>query len=300
MQTGFIVTAGAVASWALLSAVSRLLLLRLELDPWAFSFIQLCAGGLILVLVAGRGRSISLYSFRRPTTWILGVLRVVSAALYTTVLGWLSVLETGTLGAISTPLAALGVWLVFRRRPMPGEWIGHLAILGAAAWMLFGLNGELRSDVAVMMGLNALTIVAMAILAEKHPDNLSDAPGVRLRFTGAVLLVTAGAFLAVRALQEGGADTVWDWKVLIVGTIFGITLRAPSMVLSFWAIRLVGAQNYAAANAFLPLIGMALEQAAYAAGLIDVSRFDIATLCIAVVVVSGSVTIFIARAWRTG
>ncbi|MEQ9125307.1 MAG: translation-associated GTPase, partial [Alphaproteobacteria bacterium] len=98
--TALIVTAAAVFWWGALVAASRVVLLRYGLDPWAFSFIQLCAGGVLLLLLGGR-RSLALASFRRPATWALGVLRVASAALYTAVLAWVSALEAGTIGAVS-------------------------------------------------------------------------------------------------------------------------------------------------------------------------------------------------------
>ncbi|MEL7117565.1 MAG: translation-associated GTPase, partial [Pseudomonadota bacterium] len=88
------VTLSAMACWALLSVISRILLLRYGIDPWAFAFLQLCAGGLALILLGAR-RGQNLASFRRPTTWIIGALRVTSAALYTAVLAWISVLEAG-------------------------------------------------------------------------------------------------------------------------------------------------------------------------------------------------------------
>ena len=53
------VTLGAILSWAAVIAASRILLLRLELDPWAFSFVQLCAGGVVLIALGG-GRRLDL------------------------------------------------------------------------------------------------------------------------------------------------------------------------------------------------------------------------------------------------
>jgi hypothetical protein len=76
------VTIGAVLTWASVSAVSRVLLVRLGLDPWSFSFIQLCSGGLALLAMSGKA-AFGAVSFRRPSTWILGFFRVLSAALYT-------------------------------------------------------------------------------------------------------------------------------------------------------------------------------------------------------------------------
>lgn len=294
MNISFVVTAGAILSWALLSVVSRIVLLNFGLDAWSFSFIQLCAGGLVLLVLGGR-RSLELSRFARPAIWVLGVLRVLSASLYTAVLVWVSVLEAGTIGSVSVPLVAVAVWMLSGRRPGRGEWFGHLVILCAVAALLAGLEGAVRYAVAGLMGLNALCLVGIAILAERHPDNLSDEPGVRLRFTGSVLLVTAALFLAARFMVGGAAAAAWDWRLLEIGVAVGVLLRAPSMVLSFWSIKLVGAQTYTAAVAFLPLLGMAFEQIAVAAGLIDDSRFQIETLFLALCAVAGTLLVLLAR-----
>ena len=294
MRTPILVTLGAVLSWAALLAASRVLMLRLGLDPWAFSFVQLCAGGVVLLAVGGSGR-IGVSSLGRPATWMLGVLRVLSAASYTAVLAWLSVMEAGVLGAINVPLVAIAVWLAFGRRPARGEWLGQSVILATILPLVAGLDGGLWHPAVGLMLFNEVCLVAATLLAERHPDNISDQPGVRLRFTGAVLLVTAALFLAVRAAQGETADGLWDWRLLAAGAAVGVAFRAPSMVLSFWSIRLVGAQNYMASAALLPLLGMILEQAAFAAGLIDVSRFRVGTALLALGVVAGTLLVVAAR-----
>ena len=295
MRIPVLVTLAAVLSWSALVAASRVLLLRLGLDPWAFSFVQLLVGGGVLLAMGGRQR-LDLGSFRRPSTWALGVLRVLSAASYTAVLAWVSVLEAGILAAVNVPMVALAVWLAFGRRPVPGEWLGHLAIGAAVLPLVAGLDGGFRHPAVVLMLFNEICLVAGTLLAERHPDNRSDEPGVRLRFTGAVMLVTAALFMIVRLVQGGEADGVWNCSLLAWGTVVGVTLRAPSMVLAFWSTRLVGAQNYLAAATLLPVLGMALEQAAFAAGLIAVSRFRLETALLALGVVAGTLLVVAVRA----
>ncbi|WP_282606091.1 hypothetical protein [Pelagibius sp. Alg239-R121] len=306
MHIPLLVTIGAVLSWAALSAVSRILLLRLDLDPWAFSFVQLFAGGVALVALSGRPL-LEFSSFLRPTTWLLGILRVLSAAFYTAVLAWVSVLEAGILGAVNVPMIAIAVWVAFGRRPARGEWLGHLVILVPIPFLVLNLEGGIWHPVVGLMLLNEVCLVANTLLAERHPDNVSDEPGLRLRFTGSVLLITAALFLAVRVMQagaggglEGGPQGVmtggiWDWRLWLAGAAVGVTLRAPSMLLSFWSIRLVGGQNYMAAVSLLPLSGMLFEQAALAAGLLDVSRFRVETVVLALGILAGSLLVVAAR-----
>jgi len=46
----------ALASWSLLLVVSRVILTNTGFDPWIFTFLQMMAGGLFLMLVSGRPR----------------------------------------------------------------------------------------------------------------------------------------------------------------------------------------------------------------------------------------------------
>ncbi|WP_297540217.1 hypothetical protein [Roseovarius sp.] len=294
MHRGWVVSLGAVLSWALLSAISRVILIRFKIDPWGFSFIQLTTGGLVLLLISGR-LSLARASFRKPTTWIIGLFRVLSASAYTALLAMLSVLEAGIMGAISLTAVTLAAWVVFARPPGRGEIIGHLIVLGCAGTLLQSLDGGLRDLALILVLANTICVTAMTILAERHPDNHSVDASVRLGFTGAVLLVTAGMFLVVRLAQAGLSPQIWDWQMLVFGALVGVFLRAPSMVLAFASIRLVGSQNYSAATAFLPLFGMALEHVFYVWGWIGISRFQFDTLYLGFGTAAGTIAVLGAR-----
>ena len=294
MKTAVIVTLCSVIWWAALLVVSRILLLQFQFDPWAFSFVQLCAGGVALLL-AGGVKHFDFTSFLRPTTWVLGVLRVLSAASYTAVLVWISVLEAGILGAINIPMVAIAVWLIFGRRPARGEWVGHIVIFIPIVLLVFRLEGGILLTVVGLMLFNETCLIAATILAERHPDNLSDQAGARLRFTGAVLLVTAIFFLIIQGMLGETGNREIDWVLLLSGIAVGVTLRAPSMLLSFWSIWLIGARNYMAAISLLPLLGMGFEQIAFATGYIVESRFHILTVGFAITIVVGTVFVLFAR-----
>jgi len=294
MRITIIVTIGAILCWAILSVVSRILLLNLDLDPWMFSFIQLCAGGVALLAMSGR-KGPKLSSFARPTTWILGALRVLSAALYTAVLAWISVLEAGILGAMNLPVIALAVWVLKKHRTARFEWAGHALILAAILTLALRLEESLRAAALGLMLLNAACLTTMNLLAERHPDNVSDQPGARTGFTGAVLLVTAVLFIAGRWVHQGPLDAATDLTQIVAGVSVGVFLRAPAMLLAFWSIRLAGAQGYTAAISLLPIFGMVFEQACVALGLLAESRLQIETVFLAGAVIVGTLAILAAR-----
>ncbi|WP_028794794.1 EamA family transporter [Thalassobaculum salexigens] len=295
MRQAILVSAAAILSWSALIAISRILLVRFGFDPWAYTFLQLCAGGLCLLAIGGKGR-LSLASFRRPSTWILGVLRVLSAALFTAVLVWVSAMEAGVLGAVNVPMVAVAVWLVLGRRPARLEWLGHAVILASIAPLVMTLEGGIANPAVILMLLNEVCLVAGTLLAERHPDNSGTEPGSRARFTGAVLLVTAGLFLVLRILEDGGVGEVdWSAPLIVSAVLVGVFLRGPSMFLTFWSTRLIGSQNYMACCTALPVIGMALEQAAFGLGLIDVTRFRPETVSLTAGVVAGTLIVVAIR-----
>ncbi|WP_369954834.1 hypothetical protein [Sedimentitalea sp. XS_ASV28] len=288
------ITIAAVLSWAVLSVASRIVLVNFGLDPWMFSFLQLVAGGITLLAIGYRGAR-ARRSFTRVSTWALGALRVLSASLYTAVLASISVLEAGTIGAINLPVVSLLVLLWSRIWPRPMAWPGHILILVAVAWMAMRLQSDTRTVVMGLMGLNALCLAGMNLIAEHHPENKSATPAGRAWFSGVVLAITAAVFLIMRVLQ--GADIVGAFSLpLILSSIaVGVFLRAPSMFLTFWAISVAGAQGYTAAIAFLPLFGMALEQGAVAVGLLDTSRFQYEFLYIAILALIGTLVVWTAN-----
>ncbi|AHD11544.1 hypothetical protein [Phaeobacter gallaeciensis] len=293
-----VVTVAAMFFWALLSVVSRILLLKYDLDPWMFSFIQLCAGGTALILLSGE-RRLDTSSFSRPTTWMLGALRVTSAAIFTAVLALISVLEAGLVGTLNLPVIMLVVWVMSGTRPSSLETIGQLLVFGAILAILWCLEADIRGPATWLMVLNAFCLAAITLLSERHPDNLGDQPGARARFTGAVLLVTATIFLGVRSVHDGFSTAPVSMPLLISSVAVGVFLRAPAMFFVFWSIRLVGAMRYTASVTLLPLFGLIFEQWAIAAGLLDVTRFRVVTLYLAVIIVVGTAVVLVAQTRRT-
>jgi len=294
MRLAILVTFAATFWWAALSVTSRALLLKLSLDPWMFTFIQLCAGGAILLLIGGR-KTASIQSFKSPYTWVLGVLRVISAALYTSILGYVSVLETGTIGTLSVPFIAIFAWISGGDRFSRTEWVGHLMIMAGIMVIIWQLNPEIRQTTTILMLLNAASVVAMNLLAERHPENSSSHMGVRLRFTGSVLLVTAGIFMGLKLLQGELTGQMWDLDIVIAGVAVGVLLRAPSMVFAFWSIKLIGALKYTVAVSALPFVGFAIEQATIKLGLLDQSQVQFDTILLAALVLAGTFVVLGAR-----
>lgn len=295
-------TFGSVALWALLLVTSRILLVRLEVDPWSFTFIQLVAGGILLIALSTGGDSTDWSSLRRPGTWIYGVLRVVTAGAFTAALIHATVTYAGLLGTINVVFGVAGASVVYKRRPSSRELWGHVVIMAGIAALIFGrLDGGVRNPAVLLMFISEVAVVASTLVAETHPDNNSHNPKVRLRFTGTVLLVTALLFLAVRVLQDGiqvqagGDDVGLTGALWASGLVVGLVLRGPVMHSSLKAIRLVGAEVYLMMAASLPFIGLVFETVAGSLGLIERANYTAADVALVGAIAGGAVWVISAR-----
>ena len=283
-------TFGSFGLWALLLVASRVILVRFDLDPWSFAFVQLMAGGIVLIARSTGGEPADWSSLRRVRTWLYGALRVASTAAYTAALVHATVTHTGMLGTNKVVLGVVGASLAFGRRPVGRELGGHLAILaGIGLLATTRLDGGARNPAVALVLLSDLAVVASSLIAEAHPDNNADNPAVRLRFSGTVLLITAGLFLVFRLLQEGVASGSAGFgvgsgaAVWIAGLLVGVALRGPAMHCSLKAIRLAGADVYLMVAPSLVVAGLAFETIATALGLLDRATFgaaDLALLCL--------------------
>lgn len=266
------VVAAAVLTWAGMLVVSRLLLHDRGLDPWMFSFVQLFSGGLVLVALS-RGAHLGNAALRRVDTWLVGVCRVATGALMMAALVHINVMQAGFIGAMNVPMAALAVWIVFSRRPGRAELMAQALLLVGVLVLVASLTGGVRNPAVVLLALSEVAVVGSAILAERHPHNQAADLATRLRLSGIVLLITAGAFVALRGAQVmlGGAATLdladlADPALWLAGIGVGVVFRGPATYLTFRAVQLAGTQNYTLAVITLPLFGLGLEVVAALAG----------------------------------
>ncbi|MEM7125962.1 MAG: EamA family transporter [Chloroflexota bacterium] len=298
-----------IALWTLLLVASRVLLLIYGFDPWSFTFIQLISGGLLLVLLSMGGdpqKQVDWRSLRRFSTWTYGILRVTTAAAFTAALVHVSVVQAGFLGVINVPLALVGAWLFFGRMPLLRQLPGHLVILGGIAVLAMHLEGGYANPAVLLMLVSEVAVVGSSLIAEKHPDNNDADPRMRLRFTGVVLLLTAGLFLVLR-LGQGFAfagtslETQHSFALLdnrplwICGIVVGVLLRGPAMHMSLQAIRLVGTETYVLCAATLPFWGWLFEITASRLGILRSAPVPTEHLFLGCLIVGASIYLILVR-----
>ncbi|GAB5446148.1 MAG: hypothetical protein Gyms2KO_10210 [Gymnodinialimonas sp.] len=265
-------------SWSILLVASRIILLTFDLDPWLFTFIQMMAGGLFLILMTGQIQALGL-RLRDRWVWIYGILRVMTAAFFTAALIHTSAANAAFLAILSVPTSVLLVWAFLRRRPSPWELPGHILVLLGLVLIAGVIEGGWRNPAIALMILSELCVVCSTLIAELHPQNQSEDMRQRAGLTGLMLLASAFVMLVVAGSLTALALAVpsvtnilpvqiaWVHDPLILldpalwGTavLMGVALRGPSMFLALGAIYRVGTTNYLAALAALPLVSMLLE-----------------------------------------
>ncbi len=301
-------------SWALLLVVSRVTLLGFELDPWLFTFIQVAAGGALLVAIAGRSGGLA-EAWRDPYTWIYGVLRFMTAAFFTAALVHTSTPNAAFLAIVCVPIRTVFLWFVLSREPFPLELPGQAVILLGLVGLAQSLEGGWRNPALILMILSELCVVSSTLIAELHPLNHTDDPCRRAGLTGVMLLTSAFVmFLAALGLglivqwlppvrMAVSTDMPWlthpalalDARLWVSAALVGIVLRAPTMFLSLKAIRLVRAENYIAAMAAIPFISLGFEAAAGALDLLDLPAVATRSTLFGATMILGSLGVCWAR-----
>jgi len=293
MQGAGIVLA-ALTSWSLLLVISRVLLIQFELDPWLFTFIQMMAGGLMLIAISGQPRGLWPL-FVDPLTWVYGVLRVATAAFFTAALLYTSAANAAFLAILSVPTSALIVWGALGRQPKTWELPGHALILLGLVALAASLEGGFRNPALMLMILSELCVVISTLIAERHPMNQTEDRRQRAALTGAMLVASAVVMLALALVAGQNASGAFDPHLWLLAILVGVLLRGPSMYLALMAIHRVKTTNYLAGMAALPLTAMLFEWMAAQAGLIPPLPLWTSATAFGAVMIAGSLAVIAGR-----
>jgi hypothetical protein len=295
------VAIAATIAWAVLLVATRVVLVRLGINAWGFTLVQLLTGGLAMMAIGRRG-AIDWSSLLSPSIWTYGALRVVSAGASSAALLYVTVMQDTLLAAMNVPLAAL-VLLLLTRRPVPGgQMLAHGVIVAGILVMALSLPGGILNPAVLFEVIAECAVVASTLLIERHPANRSDDIASRCRFTGAVLMATAAMFILAWALSGvlgirlgsnalafgDPAQLFASSDLLIAGALAGVLLRGPTMYLTLLAVKLAGTQTYLATLALLPLACLVFEMLCAGIGLLPYPVLGVAEIASGVLVIGGS------------
>lgn len=295
------VAIAATIAWAVLLVATRVVLVRLGINAWGFTLVQLLTGGLAMMLIGHRA-PIAWTSLLTPSIWAYGVLRVISAGSASAALIYVTVMQDTLLAAMNVPLAALVLIIVTRQRIPRRQVMAHAVMLAGVAVMALSLPGGLLNPAVLLELVAECAVVASTLLIEHHPENRRDDVLSRCRFTGAVLMVTAAMFILAWALSGvlgirlgsnalafgDPAQLFASTELLLAGTLAGVLLRGPTMYLALLAVKLAGTQTYLATLALLPVACLAFEAACAVLGWLPWPILGWAEIAAGFLVIGGS------------
>jgi hypothetical protein len=311
-RTAIAIALGACLAWTVLIVATRAVLLGTGLNAWAFTLVQLVAGGAIMIALAWRGQ-VGWQALRMARTWIYGLLRVVAAGAASAALLYVGAMQDTLLAMVNVPLAALVVLAWTGRGPRGYEWLGHGLIVAGILLLAANLPGGLLNPAVVLELIAESAVAVSTVLIERHPHNRTESIADRCLFTGIVLMVTAllllAAWSALAALgiaigggtmglsgwaASFGSAQLWLWGILV-----GAAMRGPAMYLSLWAIKRAGSVTYLAVLALLPGLAFALETAAAWSGLLPLPGMAAVEAAAGLIVIAGALVLLRARALHT-
>lgn len=296
MERGLIMAFSAVILWGFLDAASRFAVTEMAADPWMFSCINLMAGAVLMLAIAGRGHS-RMSTLHHAHTWFFGFLRVLMTLFLVFAFTSISASEVNFMLRINVIMGMLAAFLLFKRKAqktdIPG---GILLVIGFFTVALRQQDAFLNIAVILVI-LAAVCDTILTLIAETHPvSNRATGIKARLRYTGFVLLVSSLFFIAIAfvlaklklnpafAEMGGGVSMVLasapdlsnfghpaTW---LTGIAVGIFLRAPSMYLYLYAARLLKTENLMMAATLAPFATLGAEGLLFSLGLMQTPTLD--------------------------
>jgi len=294
-----------LAGWAVLTVIVRAALHGFGFDPWIFAMaIQLFAGATLLA-AAGLA-SLPTGPLRRPTTWLIGGLRVATTCGFTAALVHATAGQVTLLVAVNMLLAALGVGAVFGRWPRLGELPGFLLILAGLAFLTTRLDGGWHNPAVLFILASESTVVVASLLTERHPDNLGDRRA-RLALTGFVMLLStiglllvwtlAGALVPGVSGPASGAVAASLTAPMLWAIALGVgaLLRGPSTYAAFLLTAWIGADGYMISMAALAPVTYGVEALVGVTGLLPPPLLRAPDIAIMAAIIGGALWIIAMR-----
>lgn len=296
MERGLIMAFSAVILWGFLDAASRFAVTEMAADPWMFSCVNLMAGALLMLAIAGRGHS-RMSTLHHAHTWFFGFFRVLMTLFLVFAFTSISASEVNFMLRINVVMGMLAAFLLFKRRAQKTDIPGGILLVAGFFTIALRQQDAFLNIAVILVILAAVCDTIMTIIAEIHPvSNRATGIKARLRYTGFVLLVSSLFFIAIAFLlaqlklnptfanMGGGVSTVLasapevssfthpgTW---LAGIGVGVFLRAPSMYLYLYAARLLKTENLMMAATLAPFATLGAEGLFFSLGLMQSPTLD--------------------------
>jgi hypothetical protein len=261
---------------------------QLGVNPIALLFWAMPVGAIALLLASGLGsnwRAVILH----PLSLVVGGGIIAMEAVYYVLLGLVTPADGSVLVRIGVPIAmVLGVVLAGRRPSRLGM-LGGLVIIGAILWYVPRMESAWPLGALMLGSACGFIMSARSFAAEKHPWNRA-ARTIRekMRVTGLVLLLACGVGMIVLFTAMAGAahglfsGSSWLPQLhhlvyppaIVLGVFVGALVLTAMQYLGFSVVVKLGAENFVATTALIPVTTLGVQQLAVAAGLLAPIAID--------------------------
>ena len=294
MERGLITAFAAVILWGFLDGASRFAVTEMAVDPWMFSCINLLAGSVLMLLIAGRGHS-RMGTLYHAHTWFFGFFRVLMTLFLVFAFTLISASEVNFMLRINVVLGMLAAYLLFNRKIQKTDIPGGIILVAGFLTIALRQQDAFLNVAVVLVLLAAVCDTILTVIAETHPvSNRATGIKARLRYTGFVLLVSSLFFIAIAVLlAQLKSATLFNNEVVVAfldnapefesfshpatwmaGILVGIFLRAPSMYLYLYAARLLKTENLMMAATLAPFATLGAEGLFFSLGLMPTPTLD--------------------------
>jgi drug/metabolite transporter (DMT)-like permease len=234
----------------------------------------------VLVAVAGPG-SEPVRIMLAPLSWLVGAGIIGMEAFYFMTLWYVTPAEASVLTRLAIPVSMVMGYGLTGRRPTPRALLGAGLVAAGVVWLSSGMPVETATPGLALAFACAIVMSMRTYATEFHPWNRRAVTVIdKMRVTGLVLLSTSIAgTLLVAALMAAGtagllgpatwlptADQFLHLPTLLVAMLVGAVVLTAMQYLSFSSVVKIGTQNFIAATAFTPLVTLAAQELAVAAG----------------------------------
>ncbi|TXL81966.1 hypothetical protein FHP25_02545 [Vineibacter terrae] len=283
MPRAFTIALATAVLWALYLVITRFVISRAGLDPWAYTLVQLLVGGLVIFWL-GRKAPGDWRGLFTPWMVSYGIVRVGVTGASSAALGWLMATQSTLLSTANVLMGALATLVVHRIVPPHSERAALALLALGLSVLILCLVPDTAYYGALWLLASEIGVVVAALAVEKHPRNRSDSVAERSRFTAETLIITsmvlivawslAGAVGLMRSPWAAGGDAfgnplLWAW-----GIVTGLVFRGPGQWLTFYTLRHVGTQAYLIALMLMPVFVIVIELGASRAGWVDPPRLS--------------------------
>ena len=234
--------------------------------PIVFILYSLVISAVGMLIYTGPGNE-PIRVMLNPLSWFVG-LGVIGVEVSFCLILSRSRQPRPTLSCAYPFLALLLGWIIFRRSPGTGAWIGAAIVAAGVGSLLFTVDLSTQAIGLFYGVIAAASICLRGFASEFHPWNRA-ARSVfeKIRITGLVVLVTglAGLFLvglAATLVGVGFAERsnllpapadLWHWPTIVLALFVGSLIFATMSYLQFSSVVKIQTENFIATSAFMPL-----------------------------------------------